>query len=129
MTLDSIRPINGFVLLRKVDATQQTPSGLHLPVSADRNNTGEGAGVVVAMASSPEIVVGKDGGETLLYPEKFLAVGEKVIHRGFLRHVNAVGNLVGCPHHDDLYLIKISDLLAVIEGDGVTVGKYGEYRA
>ena len=129
MTPEDFRPINGFVLLRKAEAAQQTASGLHLPVSADRNNTGEAAGIVVSMSSGPQIQVDKDGNETLLYPSQFLSVGERVLHRGFLRHVNAVGDLMGSTRHDDYYLIKISDLLAVIEGDAVTVGKYGEYRA
>ena len=128
MNPDAVLPINGFVLLRKAEAAQQTASGLHLPESADRNNTGEGAGIVIAMSAGPQILTDKAGNETLLYPRQFLSVGERVLHRGFLRHVNAVGDLMGAAHHDDYYLIKISDLLAVIEGDAVTVGKYGEYR-
>ena len=125
----SVRPINGFVLLKKAEAAKETSSGLYLPESVDRNNTGESAGIVVALSSGPQVLVAKDGEETLLYPEKFLKVGDRVIHRGFLRHVNAVGDLVGGQKHDEYYLIKISDILLAVDGDQVTVGKYGEYRA
>jgi len=129
MRPESVQPINGFVLLRKADAVQKSAGGLYLPESVDRNNTGEAAGVVVAVSASPQVLADKDGNETLLYPRKMLSVGDRVLHRGFLRHVNAVGEMLGCAAHDEYYLIKVSDILAVIDGDTVTIGKYGEYRA
>lgn len=129
MKLESVHPINGLVLLRKADAAQKSAGGLYLPESVDRNNTGEAAGVVVALASSPQVMEDKAGNTILLYPEKMLAVGDRVLHRGFLRHVNALGEMLGCGSHDEYYLIKVSDILAVLDGDTVTLGKYGEYRA
>jgi co-chaperonin GroES (HSP10) len=129
MKLESVQPINGFVLLRKADAVQKSSGGLYLPESVDRNNTGEAAGIVVALSSSPQILVDKAGNETLIYPQQCLSVGDRVLHRGFLRHVNAIGEMLGCSSHDEYYLIKVSDILAALDGDSVTVGKYGEYRA
>jgi co-chaperonin GroES (HSP10) len=128
MNPSSLRPLNGFVLLRKAEATEKSSGGLYLPPSVDRNNTGESAGVVVALSEQPELYE-KKGREEYLHPQDVLSIGDRVTHRGFLRHVNAIGHLFGCQNHDEYYLVKISEILGVVEGDSVTLGKYGEYRA
>lgn len=128
MKPESLRPLNGFVLLRKAESSRQTSGGLYLPADTDRNNTGEGAGVVVAVSTDPQTIE-KDGQETFFFPARDLRVGDRVVHRGFMRHIHAIGAMFGCQNHDEYYLIKTSDILAVVEGDSITLGKYSEYRA
>lgn len=52
-----IRPINGHVLLRPVEAAKTTPGGIHLPDTAkERQN--EGKVIAVAEDATEEVAVG-----------------------------------------------------------------------
>lgn len=119
-------PINGWILVRKVQPKVETRSGLTLVSLNEDGNISESMGIVERISPLPQRL--KDG--TLLYPADELSVGDTIVHRGFLRHANAVGAMLGGDKHDDFYLLLPSDVLGVVEsGSGLRVGAHGEYEA
>lgn len=120
-----IRLLNGWVLVKKVQPTTQTRSGLVLPRAAERNNVSESMGEVVGMSERPQIL-----NEVEIYPRDAVSIGDRIVHRGFLRHAIALGEMFGGTGHDDYYLIKPSDILGTVAaGSGIRVGEYSEYEA
>lgn len=119
-------PINGWILVRKVQPKVEARSGLVLVSLNEDGNISESMGIVERISPLPQRL--KDG--TLLYPADELSVGDTIVHRGFLRHANAVGVMLGGDKHDDFYLLLPSDVLGVVEsGSGLRVGAHGEYEA
>lgn len=118
-------PLNGWVLVRRVQPTHEARSGLVLVVD-ENQSTAEALGEVVRLSKTPQNL--KDG--SVVDPAHGLSVGDLVVHRGFLRHANAVGELFGGNRHDDFYFIMPSDILGIVErGSGLRVGEHQEYEA
>jgi co-chaperonin GroES (HSP10) len=122
---DRFLPLNGWVLVRRVRPKHESRSGLVFVVDEDQS-TSESVGVVVRLPERPQYL--KDG--STVNPADELSVGDLVVHRGFIRHANAMGELFGGSRHDDFYLILPSDILGVAErGSGLRIGEHGEYEA
>jgi co-chaperonin GroES (HSP10) len=56
-----------------------------------------------------------------------IQVGDRILFRGFLRFAQALGDLYGAEKSSDIFLLNVTDVLAILEGSG-TVGRYDEFR-
>lgn len=118
-------PLNGWILVQKVQPQERASSGIIMPKATESKNVSESMGIVVAMSDKPQVLGGVD-----YYPSDEVSVGDKVVHRGFIRHANAFGTMFGGLKPDDFYLVLPSDIMGVVEtGSGLRVGEYGEFEA
>jgi len=122
----TLHPQPGWVLCERVLPVDSLASGLVLPEAVKESTTAESVAIVVAVPAfirPPRLAAEavKDG--TLAPP---VEVGDRILYREFLRHVERVGAILG---EDDerFFLLNIHDILAVLTGPG-TLGLHSEFR-
>lgn len=107
-------PMPGWALCRTLPHRETLASGLILPGDIDKNVRSEGVAQIVA-ATPPHL--GPMG----------VAVGDRILYRGFLRFANPVGSMLGAGRGCEFFFLNLKDILAVVVGPG-TVGLNGEYE-
>jgi len=114
-----------YALCKKVEPATTFESGLINPKDFDKDVVTEGVAHIRAVCD--HMLLGS-GADAVRYPCP-LEVGDYVIYRGFLRFAIPV-NDVYAEEEGDFFIIRIEDVLAVVEPDDVpgTIGHYGEYR-
>lgn len=113
---DQLKPLPGWVLCRPVRPTAQLGK-LFIPMNMD-TPVAEGVAQVVAVHELGRLRTAKgDSPET--FNQDAVKVSDFILYRGFLKFANQVG--------EDLFLIHLGDVLAVLEDEG-TIGYYGEFR-
>jgi len=113
------RPQPGWSLCEAERATETGRTGLVMARDLEGDTTTEGVFRVLRM--TPQRL--DKGGE--LHPG--FEVGDLILVRGFLKHVNAIGDLVGADRRFRFCLVHNRDALAVVSGSG-RLGFYSEYQ-
>lgn len=114
------RPMDDWVLCRTVTPSNKIGKlGLITPKDMDKDVVTEGVAEVISVG--PGKWMGKGRAVMLVEP------GDKVLYRGFLRFAHQFGDVFGAERASGVFMLKIDDILAVIEGPG-RFGEYGEYE-
>lgn len=118
---ESFQPLAGWLLLRRRQPSDQTPGQILLPSSTDVRNITEVLSEVVAVGGQSE----SDG----YCGDSGLRRGDLVVHRGYLRHVTAVGEVFAADP-DEYFLLRVEDVYGTVTpGSGLRIGAHGEYVA
>lgn len=112
--------MDDWVFLRTMQPSDKfRSSSLYIPKDEDKDVVTEGVAEVISVGPGKPMKKGNRGA-MLVKP------GDKVIYRGFLRFAHQFGGLFGADRASGVFMLKIDDILAVIDGPCV-LGEYGEY--
>lgn len=121
LTAEKTKPNVGWLLCRMVRPPDISTGGILFAKDFDEQVVTEGVAEVIA--ANPLMRVKATQAEVA----HGIQVGDRVLFRGFLRFAQALGDLYGAQKPSDIFLINVTDVLAILEGSG-TVGRYDEYR-
>ena len=122
MTPEQIQPMPGWVLCRALSPRAESAGGITLAKDFDKDTVSEGVAEVLHVG--PPAYVGK---KAKTPTELGVTKGDKVLYRGFLRHAQPCGTLLGGPKPSSFFLLNYRDILAVLEGNG-SAGFYDEFH-
>lgn len=121
LTAERTKPNIGWLLCQMIRPPAVSAGGILLTKDFDEQVVTEGVAEVIA--ANPLMRVKKTQAEV----EHGIQVGDRILFRGFLRFAQALGDLYGAQKPSDIFLINVTDVLAVLEGNG-TIGHYDEFR-
>jgi len=121
LTADKTKPAVGWLLCRMIRPPAASAGGILFAKDFDEQVVSEGAAEVIA--ANPLMRIKASRAEV----PHGIKVGDRILFRGFLRFAQALGDLYGAEKPSDVFLLNVTDVLAILEGSG-TVGRYDEFR-